>query len=158
MKNILITLMTICFLFPLSNVSAATMEETRAFLKHMKPACGGENECYYRMRRGFLRDSELGGLLYFACKDQYADEGARTLGFEKFGKCLAWGSEGLVAHFREIGDNDSADYVQGFIDDCETWGGYDSQFKCYKNYYLHGKGKNVHLLQRPSNLYCKIER
>ena len=141
--RIILSLLAFSFLFLPSSITAGTMEEARVFLKHMKGPCGGENKCYNSLKEDFLKDVELGGALYFACRDQYAQGCAKNLSFEPCGRCLSDGVKGLISYFREINDDDTANYLRRWIEDCETWGGYHSQFKCYKNYLKEGKGKYI---------------
>ncbi len=113
--------------------------EKMSFLKHMKVACGGKNSCYYAVRKKLDNEVDPANIVYFSCKVEFDGRGS-----EIFGRCLTDGTLALINYLAETDQQDSAEYVQKWYDDCESWGDNNSEtFTCYVNYLRDASGKYV---------------
>ncbi len=143
MRRLLLVIITICFLTPsiFGEETYYTPEKAKVFLKYMVEACYGKNACYYNAKERFENDEDLGSIVYFACKTEYARYSRIDLGHDKFLGCMRRGTKALIKYYNEVGDTDTADYLRPWISDCETRSSVTGRFECYRAYLRDGEGK-----------------
>ncbi len=136
MKKLLLVFVVLTVSF--SVFAEYTSEQKKDFLYFMKRACGGENECYYRVEQKLDENKGGNGIIYFSCHVKFS---GMNISHEPFGKCLNIGAKGYEKLLRKNGYRKLANIYKKQIPYCESKGGYHTQFSCLKNFLKNNKGK-----------------
>lgn len=150
MKKLLLAVIGITFTFTAYGYEQWIKD---IILEFMRDGCAGSSECYFDAKVRVEKDEGINGIIYFSCHTGFAHLSRTTLGHENFGGCINRAVRGYIKALKKH-NNDYWMPLQKELEYCESWGGYHSQFGCWKRFLKDDKGKYAFTSLNIEQIYC----